>query len=758
MGNTSTFGTFTMARLGIYVAQHALNVTGNNMTNINTRGYTRQVLDQTSMYYGSADRYQSRYDIRENGGVMAQGVYQLRDRYLDIRYRNEMTRVGESTAKLSALQQLSDIFDEVAKGEDGDGVLEARFNDFIQQIENLSKPEHSNKDDMDSIVRSAAEALVTQFHDYAKQLATLKENMTAKFRNEVEGTNALLEKIRDLNESIRSTQLFGGSALTRQDERNLLIDELSEKIGIHVIYEMEDLGDGVQVEKLKITTSGDPSRTLIDGIYGAQLTILDENNYDLSLSQLVSSKGKLMPGQPNRTEQVLSGIEAFNTSDKATWFDSNINANAKAEVDKLVKQFNEDTKYTKGNDGTKYWYDSVEEPAASGKWVIRRQELIGWEADGKTPILKDNTVNYVELKYTAQTKLSDTELSGGLQAMREMMTESGEYSTANDVALKTDDPLHYDANAGTKRGIPYYMKALDTLAKTFADLMNEANTMQPDEIFQTDENGELVVDSSTDPAHYVPRAGFEKYFETDETGKYVYETEIKDGVEVPVYETDENGDPLTVTVYETNPDGSIKYEKIDPDGGDDPDNLRPVTKEVQVAKLKVKDAYKEYMGSVLFSNNANGNDPEGITAANISVAASWESGAQRILRSKDPNADEQSTLQDNLDHMLSMLMSKHAFTTEAGGGSTYFEGTFQEMLTDTIAGTLAKDANITDTMLNNYTVTADELYLDRDAVMGADLNDETMNMMQYQKAYSAACRLMTTFDDMIDRLINGTAI
>ena len=86
------------------------------------------------------------------------------------------------------------------------------------------------------------------------------------------------------------------------------------------------------------------------------------------------------------------------------------------------------------------------------------------------------------------------------------------------------------------------------------------------------------------------------------------------------------------------------------------------------------------------------------------------------------------------------------------------DGTVQEMLTDIIAGTLAKDQNITETMLNNYNTTADELYVDRDAVMGVDLNDEAMNMMQYQKAYSAACRLMTTFDGMLEKLINGTAI
>ena len=45
----STFGSFSTVKLGIYAAQKGLDVTGNNITNINTEGYTRQRLQQTSL-------------------------------------------------------------------------------------------------------------------------------------------------------------------------------------------------------------------------------------------------------------------------------------------------------------------------------------------------------------------------------------------------------------------------------------------------------------------------------------------------------------------------------------------------------------------------------------------------------------------------------------------------------------------------------------------------------------------------------------
>ena len=63
MAVIGTFGSFTAARLGIYASQSSLNVTGNNISNINTEGYTRQRLDLVSLHsYGNA-RYHSGYNL-----------------------------------------------------------------------------------------------------------------------------------------------------------------------------------------------------------------------------------------------------------------------------------------------------------------------------------------------------------------------------------------------------------------------------------------------------------------------------------------------------------------------------------------------------------------------------------------------------------------------------------------------------------------------------------------------------------------------
>lgn len=98
---SSTFGSFNTVRLGIYAAQKGLDVTGNNITNINTAGYTRQRLDQVSLITSASDRYYSPYKTRVGQGVLTTGVSQLRDPGLDIAYRNASADVGAADAKLA---------------------------------------------------------------------------------------------------------------------------------------------------------------------------------------------------------------------------------------------------------------------------------------------------------------------------------------------------------------------------------------------------------------------------------------------------------------------------------------------------------------------------------------------------------------------------------------------------------------------------------------------------------------------------------
>lgn len=563
MGVT-TFGAFTTARLGIYAAQKGLDVTGHNISNINTTGYTREALDQVSLRTGGRDFYTSSYNASVGSGVLVTGISQLRDPYLDIRFRTEQSSVGAMDTKLSGLEELSSILDEVADN-DGNGVLEAQFNDLVSQLQVMSD-DHATEEEYDTLVRSSADSLVKLFNSYAERLQTVRENQEAGLEQDVSDVNDILQNIQTLNSAIQKSQVHGDDALEMQDQRNLLLDQLSYYMKIDVTYTAVQIGGGSTVDKLVIKTAGDNGRTLVDGDYATQLSVSEDGSYSISLAAPTNARGDVLK-----------------------------------------------------------------------------------DADG---------VPFAEIQ------LGDTELYGAIQAGRELLTEKGEFASTAELAA--------DPDASTKRGIPYYQDVLDSLAQKFAAVLNEANTG-----------------------------------------------------------------------YLKNSDGDY----LDASGG-------------------VVSAGAVQMGGALFSNSSTGDDIDGITAANISISKSWSSGAVRIQNSmvQDPASSVIGTVgssdNSNILHIITLIDGSQAYNPrevagDADSNDTFFEGSFQQMLTN-VQATLAKDVKSTTTLLDNYSAAATELDTGRDSVSGVDLNDEAMSLMQYQKSYAAACRLMTTLDEVLDKLINGT--
>ena len=279
-----TFGSFTQARLAIYAAQTGLTVTGNNISNINTPGYTRQRLDQASLYTAGSDRYYAEGDVRVGQGVLVKSISQIRSPYLDIRFRKENASMGYMDGKLDGLNKIAMILDEVGKGdeskeEDGFGVLGLEFSEIFDALAQLT--DQTGQQEYDSTVRQMASNLCAKFRTYANSLQTEYKNVVHSFEQNVKKVNSILENIRNLNVEIRKCDIHGDNALELRDERNVQIDELSKLVNIQVDYSMEQFSYGVEIEKLSIRLGNSnpdgavetDSSLLIDGIFGAQFIL-----------------------------------------------------------------------------------------------------------------------------------------------------------------------------------------------------------------------------------------------------------------------------------------------------------------------------------------------------------------------------------------------------------------------------------------------------------------------------------------------------
>lgn len=301
----ATFSGFVVARSGLTASMKALNVTGQNITNVNTEGYTRQRLDQVSLSQGYGNFSSSSYVTQIGDGVLVTGVSQVRDKYLDIQYRNQMANVGAADAKDSILDQVADVFDETMTS----GIKDA-FTDLESQLLELA---NSTGEISDSIVRASMQSLVNLFHSCSKLLADKREQITDDFNNNsVRQVNELLENIAELNKTIKSSQVLGYPALELQDQRNQLLDELSSYIPIEVVYQDEQIStdekvDNVVVNILLTEDNGTITRNCIidnekygkfesetdDKFTAVTLNYLDENRTEQTIEITDNRNGKI---------------------------------------------------------------------------------------------------------------------------------------------------------------------------------------------------------------------------------------------------------------------------------------------------------------------------------------------------------------------------------------------------------------------------------------------------------------------------------
>lgn len=275
----STFAGFTTAQLALRASQQGLNVTGQNIANINTSGYTRQSLDQISLNLTGRDRYAVSNNI--GYGTLVKDIAQIRDPYLDIRFRTEIANVGEADGTLSSLQELESIFDEVAQ----DG-LQTQLSDLSTMLQNFS--DNVSSDEFDNMVKSSAESLTKIFNQYAKEIETARENQEYELTDvDIPDINDIINNITKLNKSIKTGQIVGSNTLELQDQRNTLIDELASYVKIDVKYVPVAISESTTIDELKIDFVGATNKiNLITGTDCStfevpegttQLNIVDQN-------------------------------------------------------------------------------------------------------------------------------------------------------------------------------------------------------------------------------------------------------------------------------------------------------------------------------------------------------------------------------------------------------------------------------------------------------------------------------------------------
>lgn len=269
----ATFAGITTALSSLQANQKRLDIVGQNLSNMNTPGYTRQQLDVSSLNHLSpVSHYANGAEINVGFGVKMDGVSRIRDPYLDVQYRDQIVKSSYIETRQTSLDTLANFLDEHTIS----GIRQA-FDDIQSVLTNQQDPPKVNDAIFDSELRARMQALTNAFNEAARQIEKA-ERQEYEFLNgdgtsengAVQTVNNLLKQIGDLNVQIKRNQIVDQPSLELMDERDMLLDELASYIPIEVSYykdsTREDWPYDLRVEMLYNDETGKPQRmTLVNG-------------------------------------------------------------------------------------------------------------------------------------------------------------------------------------------------------------------------------------------------------------------------------------------------------------------------------------------------------------------------------------------------------------------------------------------------------------------------------------------------------------
>lgn len=243
----STFAGFSTALSAIQANQKRLDITGQNLANMNTKGYTRQQLETSSLNYtGPVSHYMNGSEVMVGFGVHMNKVSQIRDPFLDAQYRAQMSKAGYSDSMQTSLDSLANTFDET----NIQGIQQA-ITDIQSTLKMLEDPAMVNDAVYESELRSRMQALTNLMNDAARQVQAGQkaeyERLDGTGTSEngaVQEVNDILRQIGDLNVQIKQNQVMGQQSLELQDQRNVLVDQLASYLPIEVSYYKDNSHSG----------------------------------------------------------------------------------------------------------------------------------------------------------------------------------------------------------------------------------------------------------------------------------------------------------------------------------------------------------------------------------------------------------------------------------------------------------------------------------------------------------------------------------
>ncbi len=421
----NTFFGLTIGTTGLYGANLGINTTAHNITNAETEGYTRQVVKTRA---DDALKANSTYGMIGTG-VSVYSVEQIRSNYYDEKYRSNNSISGYYEAQDYYMKSIEDYFNEIQL----EG-FNSNFNYFCDALQELSKDPSSLS------TRTQATNYAQNLCDYINALNTsleqLQENTNFEIQTMCEQINSYAIQISGLTKQINTLEVNGGFANDLRDQRNLLIDGLSNIVDITV-----------NEKKVGFEEAGVTEYTVRIG----DAILVDTYNWNTM---------RVVPRQEKISQSDIDGLYELEWN-SGQRFDG-LHCGGRMQALYEVRDGNSET----------YFHGSAS--ATKGTNLVT---------------VKDTSVNYMDNLHIAERGtivIGDKEyLYNGFEAKKVEDADENEvyeytFALEEELARDYDD---MDARIGQSisfKGIAYYMQQLDEFTRAFARKFNDLHTSGQD--------------------------------------------------------------------------------------------------------------------------------------------------------------------------------------------------------------------------------------------------------------------------------------
>lgn len=213
------YGILNVAKGALLTQQKAIDVTGHNIANVNTPGYTRQKINMQTNIPISFSPGQM------GTGVNAASIQRIYDRFIGVQINNENQNLGRWEAQKGGLEKLEMALDEST----GYGLSQA-LDDFWNAWQDLANNPSGHTERTALVAKS--EIMANTFNNIYSNLVQIQKDADNSIIGTVDEINLITSQIADINQQISQIETTGQNANDLRDNRDQLLNELSSMIDI----------------------------------------------------------------------------------------------------------------------------------------------------------------------------------------------------------------------------------------------------------------------------------------------------------------------------------------------------------------------------------------------------------------------------------------------------------------------------------------------------------------------------------------------